>query len=161
MEKGKIKVFFGEGHGKSDAALGHAIHAAAQGKEVTVIQFLKCKNESLMQIMNRLEPEIKYFRFEKRDYNYETLSAEERQEEGMNIKNGVNYAKKVLQTGECNMLILDEVLGLLDCGIIRWEELKPALLDRAEETEVILTGRVLNDEVRQVADEVCHIVAEK
>ena len=79
----------------------------------------------------------------------------------MNIKNGVNYAKKVLQTGECSLLILDEVLGLLDCGIIRWEELKPALLDRSEETEVILTGRVLNDEVRQTADEICHIVAEK
>ncbi|MFR6393327.1 MAG: hypothetical protein ACLUN0_10940 [Roseburia sp.] len=31
------------------------------------------------------------------------------------MKNGLNFAKKVLVTGECNVLILDEVLGTYRC----------------------------------------------
>ena len=39
------------------------------------------------------------------------------------MKNGINYARKVLQTGECNILILDEVLGLLNEQIVSEEEI--------------------------------------
>ena len=32
----------------------------------------------------------------------------------INIRNGLNYAKKVLTTEECDLLVLDEALGLVD-----------------------------------------------
>ena len=64
--------------------------------------------------MKRLEPEIKIFRFEKSDEDYVNLSEERKTEEWQNIRNGLNFAKKVLYTGECSLLILDEVLGLID-----------------------------------------------
>ena len=32
------------------------------------------------------------------------------------MKNGLNFAKKVLATGECDVLILDEALGLVEAG---------------------------------------------
>ena len=161
MEEGKVKIFYGEGRGKTNAAIGRAIQMAAQEKSVMIIQFLKRKDEDMNRMMARLEPEIKCFRFEKRTEDYETLSLQEREEESINLKNGVNFAKKVLQTGECNLLVLDEVLGLIDCEIISWGDLLPAIQSRSADTEVILTGRVLNDEIRQAADEICHIVAEK
>ncbi|MGN0483384.1 MAG: cob(I)yrinic acid a,c-diamide adenosyltransferase [Lachnospiraceae bacterium] len=161
MEEGKVKIFYGEGRGKTNAAIGRAIQMAAQGKTATIIQFLKRKDEDMDRIMARLEPEIRCFRFEKRAENYENLSLQEREEERINLKNGVNYAKKVLQTGESNLLVLDEILGLIDCKIIAWDELLPAIEARSTDTEVILTGRVINEEIRQAADEICHIVAEK
>ena len=74
----------------------------------------------------------------------------------MNIRNGLNFANKVLSTGECNLLILDEVLGLLDKGIIETEALK-ALLAQKGDTDIILTGISLNDEVCILADEVSKI----
>ena len=43
MEKGKITVFSGEGRGKTAAALGTALDAAAEGKTAVIIQFLKGK----------------------------------------------------------------------------------------------------------------------
>lgn len=46
------------------------------------------------------------------------------------MKNGLNFAKKVLVTGECNVLILDEVLGLIDAGVISSEELEAVLKQR-------------------------------
>lgn len=75
----------------------------------------------------------------------------------INIKNGINFAKKVLATGECDLLILDEILGLIDNHIITVEELKSLLSARDEETDVILTGISLNDEICMLADEVSKI----
>ena len=36
----------------------------------------------------------------------------------MNLRNGFNYGKKVVTTGACDMLILDEVLGIVDEKVI-------------------------------------------
>lgn len=95
MEKGLIQVYSGEGHGKSAAALGRAIQVASAGEDVVLINFLKgYQNEAFLK---RMEPEVKIFRFEKSEEEYAHLSDEHKQEEIRNIKNGLNFAKKVLQ----------------------------------------------------------------
>ena len=156
MGTGKIYIYTGDGHGKSPAAIGRAVQAAAGGKRVVVIQFLKSKGLGESPLLRRMEPEIKIFRFEKSDENFAQLSDEKKREEIGNIRNGLNFAKKVLTTGECNLLILDEVLGLVENGILTVEELK-TLLDYRDETDVIMTGVILQDEICVLADEVSKI----
>ena len=136
---------------------GRAVITAALGKNVVIIQFLKGKGLADTEFIRRLEPEIKVFRFEKSDMIFFELSEEKKTEEVINIKNGINFAKKVLATGECDLLILDEILGLIDNHIITVEELKSLLSARDEETDVILTGISLNDEICMLADEVSKI----
>ena len=121
MKKGSITVFCGEGKGKTSAALGQAIFGASRGKSVIIIQFLKGKTGEKIDFIKRLEPEIKVFSFEKSDTDYQSLTPEEQQEEVMNIRNGMNFARKVLSTGSCDILILDEVLGVVDKVIITEE----------------------------------------
>ena len=94
MDRGVIQVYYGEGHGKSTAAIGNAIRIASEGKSVIIIQFLKGKNENELTFLSRLEPEIKIFRFAKSDECFEALSEEAKQEESMNLRNGFNYGKK-------------------------------------------------------------------
>ena len=157
MRQGLVHIYSGDGHGKSPAALGEAVMMAALGKSVVIIQFLKGRGLADSAFLGRLEPEIKIFRFEKSDMNFAELSDEKKTEEIINIKNGIHYAKKVLTTGECDLLILDELFGLIDNGIITVEELKSLLEARDEETNVILTGISLNDEICRLADEVSRI----
>ncbi len=157
MEKGKIHIYTGDGHGKTPAAIGEAIYAACSGKSVVVIQFLKANTLTNAEYLRRLEPEIKVFRFEKADEDYTDLNEKSREEEKMNILNGLNFAKKVLSTGECDLLILDEVLGLVDLGIITAAELKTMVETKDDETTVIMTGIQLNDELCLIADEVSKI----
>ena len=107
--------------------------------------------------MKRLEPEIKFFRFEKATEDYEKLDDAAKKEEKMNILNGLGFAKKVLCTGECDLLILDEVLGLVDQGIITVEVLKNILSAKTEDSTIIMTGISLSDEVCVLADEVSKI----
>lgn len=157
MKQGKIHIYTGDGHGKTPAAIGEAVYAACAGKSVVVIQFLKADTMMNAEFLKRLEPEIKFFRFEKSNLDYAMLDEHAKEEEKMNILNGLNFAKKVLSTGECDLLILDEVLGVLDMGILSPEELKDLLSVRDEETTVILTGIQLNDELCLIADEVSKI----
>ena len=69
----------------------------------------------------------------------------------------MNFARKVLCTGECNLLILDEVLGLVEKEIISVEDLKDLLKCRPEDMDIILTGIALNDDVCLLADEISRI----
>ncbi len=156
MAKGLIYIYAGDGRGKSPAAIGRAVQAAMEGKQVVIIQFLKGKGLKDSEFLRRMEPEIKLFRFEKSDENFEELPEEKKAEEISNIRNGMNFARKVLATGECDLLILDEVLGLVEKGIVSVEDLK-AMLECREDTSVILTGIKLNDEICVLADEVSRI----
>ena len=158
MERELTEVYCGNGKGKTALAIGQSIREAVQGKSVIVIQFLKgCEKRSLdfMEDLDNLD--FKIFRFEKSETDFVALSEDKKQEEIVNIKNGLNFAKKVLTTGECDLLILDEVLGLIDNEIITVEDLKNLLEARDGETDIIMTGISLNDDLCLVADEVSRI----
>lgn len=156
MAKGLIYIYAGDGRGKSPAAIGRAVQAAVDGKHVVIIQFLKGKGQEDSDFFRRMEPEIKLFRFEKSDENFEELSEERKADEIGNIRNGMNFARKVLATGECDLLILDEVLGLVEKGIVSVEDVK-TLLECRGDTDIILTGIKLSDEICVLADEISKI----
>ena len=72
----------------------------------------------------------------------------------MNIRNGMNFARKVLTTDGCDILIRDEGLGLVDKGIISIEEMKALLEVGDGDTELVLTGIQMFDELYPYADDV-------
>lgn len=128
--------------------------AAARGKHVVIIQFLKGCGLEDPDFQKRLEPELKLFRFEKSDCDFMQLSEEKKLDEIRNIRNGLNFAKKVLSTGECDMLILDEVLYLVNNDIISEADLMSVLGAQSEGTDVVLTGVGMSEEICRLADTV-------
>ena len=158
MDKGKVQVIYGSGKGKTGAALGRAIQMLNQGKPVIVIQFLKGSTAGTdSEILKRLEPELKIFRFEKQTVGFKDLSPEEKQEELMNIRNGLNFAKKVIRTGECDLLILDEILELLDYGIMDEDQIRAMVQEKEDGMELILTGRRCPDGLKSAVDCISHM----
>ena len=93
--------------GKTTLALGQSLRAAAEGKSVIIIQFLKGKERRVHGFSGwELDQmDIKIFRFEKQDCCYDKLSEEEKAEERSNILNGLNFARKVVVTQECDLLV--------------------------------------------------------
>lgn len=151
---GKISVFTGEGHGKTPAAIGEAVMRAEQGAKVVMIQYLKGKGLGNSDYLKNLEPQIKLFRFEKSDMLFDELSDDKKKEEIINIKNGINFARKVICTGECDLLILDELLGIIDNEIISVDEVISMLNSRPENMDIILTGINIDDKILAMADAV-------
>lgn len=161
MGKRIVQVFYGPGKGKTSAAVGQCIRAASLGQSVIIIQFLKGKDSEEFNFLERLEPDIKLFRFEKSEESYDLLLPSQQKEEKQNILNGFNFAKKVIDTGECDVLVLDEVLGLLDIGLIEVSDIIKLIELRDDYTRLVLTGRNLPEELREYIDIISKLDLEK
>ena len=159
MEKGTIQVYYGAGQGKTSAALGHCLRKASEGKKAIIIQFLKCQMNT--DYLQKLEPEIKLFRFERTKEGFDDLTDTQKQEQKINIQNGLNYAKKVLSTGECDLLVLDEVLGLIDEHMATEQDIMDVLKAKSISTNIILTGYNITDGIFEIADSVLDVKPEK
>ena len=90
------------------------------------------------------------------------MTPEQQKEQKANIMNGFHYARKVIQTNECDILILDESLGLVDSGIIDVEQIMELLeLAKESDMEILLTGRILPEAILEDSDIVTRIEAVK
>ena len=146
MERELTEVYCGNGKGKTALAIGQSIREAVQGKSVIVIQFLKgCEKRSL----------------EKRDCCYEQLTEEEKAEERSNILNGLNFARKVVVTQECDFLLLDEILGLLDRGIVTVDAIIDILKQKDESMHIVMTGWNFPEELKPYVDTITTLNSEE
>ena len=132
--------------------MGQSIRAASKGLRTIVIQFLKGKDSQEFSYLKKLEPDIKLFCFEKEEQYYGDLLPEEQEEERKNIINGFNFARKVLNAGECDMLVLDEVLGLVDLGIITIDDIIQLINLRDDYFKLVMTGLSMPPELEEYAD---------
>ena len=62
-EKRIVQIYYGNGKGKTTAAMGQSIRAASKGLRTIIIQFLKGKDSQEFSYLKKLEPDIKLFRF--------------------------------------------------------------------------------------------------
>lgn len=151
MEKGKLLIYTGNHKEGFLAAFGKAVSEAAAGKQVVIIRSLRGKNFWDSDFIKKMEPELKIFRFEKSEEDFENLSDEKKAEETENIRNGINYARKVLATGECNLLILDGIFELTGKKILTVEEVKN-ILKLQGDTDIIMIGKNPEAEICNLAD---------
>ena len=153
MERELTEVYCGNGKGKTALAIGQSLREATQGKSVIVIQFLKGRERKSLDFLQELmNLDFKIFRFEKQDCCYAELTEEGKKEENINILNGVNFARKVIVTQECDFLLLDEILGLVDKGIVTVDTVADILKQKDESMHIVMTGWNLPEELRPYVD---------
>ena len=153
MERELTEVYCGNGKGKTALAIGQSLREATQGKSVIVIQFLKGRERKSLDFLQELmNLDFKIFRFEKQDCCYAELTEEGKKEENINILNGVNFARKVIVTQECDFLLLDEILGLVDMGIVTVDTVADILKQKDESRHIVMTGWNLPEELRPYVD---------
>ncbi|MBR1865486.1 MAG: cob(I)yrinic acid a,c-diamide adenosyltransferase [Lachnospiraceae bacterium] len=151
-----VHIIYGAGYGKTAAAMGLAVKSAGAGENVTIVQFLK-GTDADYSILSQFD-EIKFFSFENSDKPYGQLTFEEREEQRAKAKNSFHYAKKVIDTGSSDVVILDEVLGLLDYNILYTEDIEE-LLRLNSRVKLILTGRNCPEAIKRKATMLSHIEA--
>lgn len=162
MKKELTEVYCGSGKGKTALAIGQSLRLALQGKSVIVIQFLKGREQHSLDFLEEADNlDFKIFSFEKRDCCYEELSDEEKAEEKFNILNALNFARKVIVTQECDFLLLDEILGLLDYGIITAGEIGEILEHKDESMHIVMTGWNFPEELRPYVDVITTLETEE
>lgn len=149
-----VHIIYGSGYGKTAAAMGLAVKAAGAGDTVTIVQFLK-GTDADYSILDQYD-EINFFTFENSDKPFGQLSVGEREEQRAKVKNSFQYAKKVIDTGSSDVVILDEVLGLMDYNIVFAEDIEELLRTKSK-VKLIMTGRNCPESLKKKASMLSHI----
>lgn len=161
MEKGLIQIYTGDGKGKTTAAIGQGIRALGRGYTVYMVQFLKSQDTGELKVLEKLEPSFKVFRFEKKRGFVFNLSKDELAELKNEVCTAFDFVKAVLENGECDVFILDEIMAAMSNGLVDIDDVADVLKNKPSGVEIILTGRDAPDKILELADYVSQIMCKE
>ena len=143
MEKSFLQVYTGNGKGKTTAAIGLAVRAAGQGLCVKIAQFLKGRETGEIYSLSKIE-NIEFVRVSECEKFFGELTGQEKN----NMRDGVCAFLPVAERWlkESDVIVFDEALGALQCGILKMDELIK-IIDNRGGTEIVLTGRNAPEEI--------------
>ncbi|OFI01516.1 Cob(I)yrinic acid a,c-diamide adenosyltransferase [Clostridium acetireducens DSM 10703] len=147
MYKGYIQIYTGNGKGKTTAALGLSLRAVCAGKKVFFGQFIKGMDYSEL-LADMYLPNFKLKQFGRNCF----IKNNPIREDIDKAKIGLNICKKVLFSGEYDIVILDEINIAIYYNLLSVKEVIDVLKNKDKNTEVILTGRYAPKELIDIAD---------
>ncbi|MEM2510925.1 MAG: cob(I)yrinic acid a,c-diamide adenosyltransferase [Candidatus Methanomethylicia archaeon] len=145
---GLIEVYTGEGRGKTTAAFGLALRAVGHGMNVCIIQFMKYGDYGEIKAVERLKPNLKVVQFGNGFINKYNI----KNEDLINARKAIDYARKAILEGSYDIVILDEVNIALSLKLIDLNEVINILKNKPSHVEIILTGRYAPKEIIEIAD---------
>ncbi len=148
-DRGLLIVHTGDGKGKSTAAYGTLLRALGWGHDVAVLQYVKGNWKTgekqffkRFSDLVRLEVMGEGFTWETQDRQRDIAAAEKAWE----------VSKEMMNSGDYDLVILDELNIVLRNDYLDHEMVKEGLLARHPRTTVIVTGRNAPDNIMEVAD---------
>lgn len=146
--RGFIQVYYGDGKGKTTAALGSAVRAVGQGLKVLFLQFFK-KNVTGELISLQYLPGITLYQFGSGKF---ILNKQWQEEDCQEFMMGWEMAKRALHGEDYDLLIMDEFLYAFSYQMLRWDDFFKELSTRNPKVEVIITGRKIIPQLIDYAD---------
>lgn len=135
--KSCVHVYTGDGKGKTTAAVGLAVRAAGQGLTVKFVQFLKGRDSGELLILRKIN-EIEVLRVS--DFLPFFHQLDDKQKAKMREDTVIALTRIKTWLGSADMLILDEAMAALSCGLLKQDEVTD-IIDNRGKTEIVLTGR--------------------
>lgn len=152
LEKGYIQVYMGNGKGKTTAALGQGLRSCGRGLKVYMVQFLKSGDTGELHSVEKLYPLFEILRFERERGFFWTLSEQEKQEIKKDIDKGFQFIKAAVRDNKCDLLIIDELLGVLENKLLNVDDVLELIKSKPVGMEIIITGRNAPKEIIDAAD---------
>ncbi len=133
METNLCHLYWGDGKGKTTAAMGLALRALGQGMQVHVVQFMKDGRSGELGPLERLGAKVWRGR---PGTKFPTQMTEE---ERRDVRAFQTRQLEEALADPCGLLLLDEACAAQRFGLVDEGLLQKAVLQRAY--EVVLTGR--------------------
>ena len=169
----QVLIYTGDGKGKTTAALGLAVTAAASGKRAAVVQFLKGGGYSgELFAQDFFAPHFIIRQFGYGCHLAKTIRSGEEmcnhcgecfrqnREPGHDYAGqALAFAAELLRQGT-EMLVLDEVSHAVRRGLLPLEKVVDLVSGRPAQVTIVLTGRNMPDGLLALADQIteCSIV---
>jgi cob(I)alamin adenosyltransferase len=156
--RGLVMVITGDGKGKTTSAFGQALRAIGQGYKVCIIQFMKGRKYGEVIAVEKYLPDITLYQFGLDSFVMRDNSAKV----DVDIaREGFEKAKEVIQSGQYNMVILDEINVAVDFNLISEEDMLKLVKSKPPELDLILTGRYAAEKLKEIADLVSEVTEVK
>ena len=157
MDKGLIIVFTGDGKGKTTAALGLALRAIGRGLKVCMLQFIKGGGRYGEHLAaEKLAPLLIIIQSGRPGW----VNTKEITEDRRIAQEALTQARDLLTSGEFDLFICDEINGAVGFGLIDVEQVLDLINLKPKRTELVLTGRNVDERIIEAADlvtEMCEI----
>ena len=149
LEKGLIQVYTGNGKGKTSAAWGLALRAIGRGLKVYVIQFIKGGFDyGELRVLRRL-PHLTLKAYGRGKF----ITAKPPENEDIRLaEEALRLAKTIIESGEYDIVILDEINVALGLKLIKLQEVVETIKKKPEKVEIVLTGRNAPEQIIELAD---------
>lgn len=146
MDKGLVHLYWGEGKGKTTAAMGLALRALGSGLNVTLVQFLKSGQSAELEPLRRLGAKVYSGKAGTKFVSQMT------QAEKADTRKLQNELLQKALARPCDLLILDEACAAWQLDMVEKELLQRTILQRPAGRETVLTGREPALWMREAAD---------
>ncbi len=150
LSPGMIQVYTGNGKGKTTAALGLALRAVGHGFKVLIIQFLKGRIAyGELRAAKKLSPHLTILPMGREHF------VNKKDPHPVDLRwaaRGWEMAQQCVQSGDYDLVVLDEVNVAVEYKMVPLEELIALMKNKPRNVELILTGRWARPEVLRRAD---------
>ena len=144
--KGLIHLYWGDGKGKTTAAMGLALRALGAGERVVIVQFLKGAATGEIPLLEQLGAKI-YRGKAGQKFVFQMNAAEKAETRRMQTEN-----LQAALTENADLLILDEACAAWQLDMADKTLLQQSVLQKPAAQELVLTGRDPADWMRRAAD---------
>lgn len=154
MRNCKIYAYYGEGEGKTCLVIGRGVRGLSENLQVRMIQFLEKRTHNELKILKNFEPDFRIFRFSKENTDNSSKDIENE------ISQAFHFTKKIIDTGECDMLILDGFLDCISKGLLDIDNVKELFSKKHEHMEILLTGKEIPSDFKENIDYIYKLTEE-
>ena len=158
--KGLMHLYHGDGKGKTTAAAGLALRAAAAGRRVVFVQFFKNGLSGEVQLLKE-NPNIEVIAGVTSGRFFWEMDDAEKAETRVLHDSHVEAAAKLIMSGEADFLVFDELLSAWNQNMVDHDAVLTLLDGRPEAVEVCITGRGPAQELIDRADYITNMVLER
>ena len=156
MRQGLVHIYCGDGKGKTSAAVGLAVRAAGRGMKVLVVRFLKTENSGEVEVLRSI-PGITVTPCDRAFGFVFRMNEEQKAEAAEYYQKRFETAGKEAESGNYDLLILDEILASCNYGMVQDQSVLEFLHTKPAGLEVVLTGRDPSEKMVEQADYVSEI----
>jgi cob(I)alamin adenosyltransferase len=149
LEQGLVQVYTGDGKGKTSAAFGLALRAVGRGLRVCVVQFIKGGFDYGELCAVKHLPNLVLRAFGRGKFVTQTPPSKE---DVALAKEAFLFAKGVVDGGEFDVVVLDEVNVAVHLGLLDAKDVVELIKKKPKHVELVLTGRYALPEVVDLAD---------
>jgi cob(I)alamin adenosyltransferase len=153
IRRGLIIVNTGPGKGKTTAAMGTGLRAVGQGMRVLMLQFLK--GSWHYGELDAVQSFGDKFVMKQMGRGFVKVGSEKPDPADVRmVEDAWSEAEKAIQSGEWDLVILDEINYAISYGMLDPAKVAESLRRKPDMVHVILTGRNAHPKIVELADTV-------